>query len=261
MLLGIALAKSKIKLLDRAALAASSIRRFGANRWDREGDYECDDVDIGRFVELFPSKKIRDAAPPKTLRASRESATVIQLLRSAKKSPAKLDAYLGSHASRLLCKDLQYVLNVFLKNQENDIDLAFKIFELIRKESWYKPSESTYMRLVSFYCRADERKKPMRPILELLNTAQGEGVALSEAMLTEPMRCCILQADFDTCLQFYRLMRSSGCQVHRGLYTYLAKSFSRAGLKEKSFQIFADAPAEQAPSRLEKRERVFFVED
>ncbi|PKA52720.1 Pentatricopeptide repeat-containing protein [Apostasia shenzhenica] len=90
----------------------------------------------------------------------KEALFVIQGLKRFKENEEKLDKFTKLHVLRLLKMDKIAVLNELERQEE--VGLAFKMFNIIKKENWYKPDVYVYKDLVVALARRQKMEEAMR---------------------------------------------------------------------------------------------------
>ncbi|KAK8470690.1 hypothetical protein PHAVU_003G032700 [Phaseolus vulgaris] len=81
----------------------------------------------------------------------KEGLLVAKELKRLRSDPVRLDRYIRSSVSRLLKSDLVAVLAEF--QRQNQVFLCIKLYEIVRKEIWYRPDMFFYRDMVMMLAR------------------------------------------------------------------------------------------------------------
>ncbi|KAM0997120.1 hypothetical protein TB1_006440 [Malus domestica] len=90
----------------------------------------------------------------------KEGLMVAKELKRLRSQPLRLDHFIRSHVSRLLKSDLLTVLAEF--QRQDQVFLSIKIYDVVRKEIWYRPDMFFYRDMLMMLARnkkVDEAKK------------------------------------------------------------------------------------------------------
>ncbi|XP_015873659.3 pentatricopeptide repeat-containing protein At1g62350 [Ziziphus jujuba] len=90
----------------------------------------------------------------------KEGLIVAKELKRLRSNPLRLDRFIRSHVSRLLKSDLVAVLAEF--QRQDQVFLSMKIYDVVRKEIWYKPDMFFYRDMLMMLARnkkVDESKQ------------------------------------------------------------------------------------------------------
>ncbi|OAY37764.1 protein THYLAKOID ASSEMBLY 8-like, chloroplastic [Manihot esculenta] len=159
-------------------------------------------------------------------RLSTEAIQAIQSLKLAKSSTLRLEEVFNSKLSRLLKADLLDTLDV-LQNQ-NELDLALKVFEFVQKEVWYKPDISLYQSMIQML----GKNKLIEVAEEFFSKVEEEGLKPDTRTYTE-MIGAYLRADMiDKAMETYGNMKASGCTPDKLTFTILIRNLEDAGREE-----------------------------
>ncbi|XP_068638004.1 protein THYLAKOID ASSEMBLY 8-like, chloroplastic [Aristolochia californica] len=90
----------------------------------------------------------------------KEALFVILGLKRFKHDEEKLNKFVESHVLRLLKMDMIAVLNELERQEE--VILALKVFEVIKKENWYQPDVYLYKDLIVALARSKKMDEAMR---------------------------------------------------------------------------------------------------
>ncbi|CAA0309467.1 putative tetratricopeptide-like helical domain superfamily [Arabidopsis thaliana] len=91
---------------------------------------------------------------------SKEGLIAAKELKRLQTQLVRLDRFIGSHVSRLLKSDLVSVLAEF--QRQNQVFLCMKLYEVVRREIWYRPDMFFYRDMLMMLARnkkVDETKK------------------------------------------------------------------------------------------------------
>jgi len=91
---------------------------------------------------------------------SKEGLIAAKELKRLQTQSVRLDRFIGSHVSRLLKSDLVSVLAEF--QRQNQVFLCMKLYEVVRREIWYRPDMFFYRDMLMMLARnkkVDETKK------------------------------------------------------------------------------------------------------
>ncbi|XP_027937036.1 pentatricopeptide repeat-containing protein At1g62350 isoform X1 [Vigna unguiculata] len=81
----------------------------------------------------------------------KEGLLVAKELKRLRSDPVRLDRYIRSSVSRLLKSDLVAVLAEF--QRQNQVFLCIKLYEIVRKEIWYRPDMFFYRDMLMMLAR------------------------------------------------------------------------------------------------------------
>nr|XP_043634175.1 pentatricopeptide repeat-containing protein At1g62350 [Erigeron canadensis]XP_043634176.1 pentatricopeptide repeat-containing protein At1g62350 [Erigeron canadensis]XP_043634177.1 pentatricopeptide repeat-containing protein At1g62350 [Erigeron canadensis] len=81
----------------------------------------------------------------------KEGLIIAKQLKRLQSSPLRLDRYIDSHVSRLLKSDLVSVLFEF--QRQNLVFLSMKLYDVVRKEIWYRPDMFFYRDMLMMLAR------------------------------------------------------------------------------------------------------------
>ncbi|KDP43913.1 hypothetical protein JCGZ_20923 [Jatropha curcas] len=164
-------------------------------------------------------------------RLSTEAIQAIQSLKLAKSSNLRLEEVFKDKVSRLLKADLLDTLEV-LQNQ-NELDLAIKVFEFVRKEIWYKPDLSLYHSMIQML----GKNKLIEIAEEFFSKLEKEGLKPDTRAFTE-MIGAYLQVDMiEKAMETYNRMKASGCDPDKLTFAILIRNLDEAGREELAATI------------------------
>ncbi|KAJ8770950.1 hypothetical protein K2173_022122 [Erythroxylum novogranatense] len=153
---GFAMARFARALLIRKTLYSPTIPQIGL--WDGA---ISDTLKFGCVREVYglasgPSLSIWR----RKKEMSKEGLLAAKELRRLQSDPPRLDRFVKSHVSRLLKSDLVAVLFEF--QRQDQVFLCMKLYEIIRKEIWYRPDMFFYRDMLMMLARnrkVDETKR------------------------------------------------------------------------------------------------------
>ncbi|GLJ37268.1 hypothetical protein SUGI_0756030 [Cryptomeria japonica] len=168
--LSVVRAKSKSILLKYAYASISECRRYVViNRGLKCGENilgkpEVLGLEVSQSEECrwFSSSGIGNLSlwRGKKKIMSREGLLVVQELKRLKQDNERIQKFMKSHVSRLLKSDLLSVLAEF--QRQDEIFLALKIYNVVRKESWYKPDKPFYRDMLFTLARNKKGEEAMQ---------------------------------------------------------------------------------------------------
>lgn len=174
---------------------------------------------------------------------STEAIQAVQCLKLAK-SPSKLEQVFNTRLSRLLKLDLLDALTEL--QRQNELDLALKVFDYVRKESWYTPDLSLYYDMILLL----GKNKLIQKAEELFAELEKEGLQPDTRAYTELIGA-YFQADMvEKAMETYNLMKASGCAPDKLTLMIAVRNLEKAGREELSasvkrdFEEYVDDPEE-----------------
>ncbi|KAL5707861.1 hypothetical protein ACHQM5_018716 [Ranunculus cassubicifolius] len=81
----------------------------------------------------------------------KEGLVTVKEMKRLKSDPIRLDRFMRNHVSRLLRSDLVSVLAEF--QRQDQVSLSMKIYEVVRKEIWYRPDMFFYRDMLIMLAR------------------------------------------------------------------------------------------------------------
>ncbi|KAF5742753.1 pentatricopeptide repeat-containing protein [Tripterygium wilfordii] len=172
---------------------------------------------------------LRRAGARKPLWRSRVLTTeAIQAVQSLKlaRSSHKLEDVFNSRISRLLKADLLDTL-AELKRQ-NEVDLALKVFEYVRKEVWYEPDQSLYCNMIQML----GENKLIELAEELFSELEKEGLKPDTRAFTEMIGVYINLGMIEKAVERYGAMKMSGCVPDKLTFAILIRGLEKAGKED-----------------------------
>jgi len=153
---------------------------------------------------------------------SKEAMQVVFDLKRAKGDWQKEQKVLQTEASRLLKMDLLMTL-VELRRQD-ECALAIQIFEMVRKEPWYKPDQFLYREMMDTL----GRNQLIEEVERLYKDLQDEGLKPDAMILTELMGAYIRCDKVPRAFELYQEMKSSELQLEKVTYEILCRGLKKA---------------------------------
>ncbi|GLJ36821.1 hypothetical protein SUGI_0742840 [Cryptomeria japonica] len=172
-----------------------------------------------------------------------EAIQAIQALKRAHKriSPHHNEQQLVDHVcitkfSRLLKTDLLAVLAEL--QRQNEFELAIQVFDLVRKELWYKPDLYLYADMVLML----GKNKLIHQVELLFSQMKEEGLEPNTRVCTE-LLCAYTEAGMtEKAIEIYEMMKQhSGCKPNELTFTILVSSLEKVGEKDVANLIRRDA--------------------
>ncbi|KAL8253893.1 hypothetical protein R6Q59_032114 [Mikania micrantha] len=97
----------------------------------------------------------------------KEGLIIAKELKRLESSPARLDRFIKSHVSRLLKSDLVSILFEF--QRQDLVFLSMKLYEVVRKEIWYRPDMFFYRDMLMMLARNKKANEVNRVWQDLKN--------------------------------------------------------------------------------------------
>ncbi|KAF8388600.1 hypothetical protein HHK36_027277 [Tetracentron sinense] len=164
---------------------------------------------------------------------STEAIQAVQSLKLAK-STTKLEEVFTSKLSRLLKADLISALAEL--QRQNELELALKVFEFARKESWYQPDLSLYCDMIMML----GKNKLIEAAEELFFELKKEGLRPDTGAFTEMIGAFLQVGMVDKAMETYELMKESGCIPDKLTLTILIRNLEKAGEEERASAVKKD---------------------
>nr|GMC47016.1 pentatricopeptide repeat-containing protein At1g62350 [Ipomoea batatas] len=133
----------------------------------------------------------------------KEGLMVAKELKRLQSDPIRLERFMKSNVSRLLKSDLLAVLAEF--QRQDLIFLSMKVYEVVRKEIWYRPDMFFYRDMLLMLAknkRVDEAKKVWEDL-------KSEGVLFDQHTFGDLVRAFLDSGLCDEAMHIYDEMRSS----------------------------------------------------
>ncbi|GAB4859098.1 hypothetical protein Ancab_010563 [Ancistrocladus abbreviatus] len=169
-------------------------------------------------------------APRKPLWRSRvlstEAIQAVQSLKLAKSSSSKLEEVFSTRLSRLLKADLLDTLSEL--QRQNELDLALKVFEFLRNESWYTPDPSAYSDMILLLGKS----KLIHEAEALFTKLKEDGLQPDTRAYTELIGAYLQMNMLEKALETYESMKTSGCLPDKLTFMILIRNLEKAGQEE-----------------------------
>lgn len=152
-----------------------------------------------------------------------EAIQAVQALKRANKyGQDKLDHIYITRVSRLLKDDLLAALTEL--QRQNEYELAIKIFDLVRKEVWYKPDIYLYADMIMTMAR----NKLIDKAEELFSQLKEEGLDPDTRVCTELLGAYTHAGMIEKAMEVYEMMKmQSGCKPNELTFTILLNTLER----------------------------------
>ncbi|KAJ7558386.1 hypothetical protein O6H91_04G037000 [Diphasiastrum complanatum] len=165
---------------------------------------------------------------------SLEAQRATTALKGAKDRPRHVNAVLQNKVARLLKLDMLSVL--YLLQQQNETDLALKVFNLVRKETWYKPEMPFYRDMME----ALGKNGQFEEVEKLFQELKSEGLKLQMIVFIEIIQNCFLWRKFSLALDYLERMKHSDCPPNVQVYRTFINSLNKMGELDLSAQLEKD---------------------
>ncbi|XP_051146088.1 protein THYLAKOID ASSEMBLY 8-like, chloroplastic [Andrographis paniculata] len=162
---------------------------------------------------------------------STEAIQAVQSLKLAKDSSSKLDQVFCTKLSRLLKADLEDTLAEL--RRQNELDLALKVFNFVRKEPWYVPDLSLFNDMIMML----GKKKMIEKVEQLFIEMKSEGLDPDARTYTELIGAYFRADMVSKAMDTYELMKASAYVPDKLTLTILIRNLEKAGEEALSEQI------------------------
>ncbi|KAG6419881.1 hypothetical protein SASPL_116393 [Salvia splendens] len=154
---------------------------------------------------------------------SSEAIQAVQSLKLAQKSPSKLEHVLTTKLGRLLKADLEDALAEL--QRQNELDLALKVFDFVRKETWYVPDLSLYNNMILMV----GKRRMIESVEQLVVQLRSEGLQPDARTYTELMGAYLKVEMVSKAMETYDQMKASGYVPDKLTLTILIRNLEKAG--------------------------------
>ncbi|XP_057778074.1 protein THYLAKOID ASSEMBLY 8-like, chloroplastic [Salvia miltiorrhiza] len=154
---------------------------------------------------------------------SSEAIQAVQSLKLAQKSPSKLEQVFTTKLSRLLKADLEDTLAEL--QRQNELDLALKVFNFVRKETWYVPDLSLFNDMILMM----GKRKMIEMVEQLFLELRNEGLQPDARTYTELIGAYFKVGMVSKAMETYELMKASGYVPDKLTLTILIRNLEKAG--------------------------------
>lgn len=202
-------------------------------------------IHVGSFPLRRISCGLRNIGPRKPLWRSRflstEAIQAVQCLKLAK-SPSKLEHVFNTRLSRLLKADLLDTLTEL--QRQNELHLALKVFDFVKKEPWYTPDLSLYYDMILLL----GKNKLIQQAEELFAVLKKEGPQPDTRAYTELIGAYFQVDMVEKAMETYNEMKASGCAPDKLTLVIMVRNLEKAGREDlaasvkRDFEEFVDDP-------------------
>ncbi|KAK6116750.1 hypothetical protein DH2020_049483 [Rehmannia glutinosa] len=161
---------------------------------------------------------------------STEAIQAVQSLKLAQNSSSKLEQVFSSKINRLLKADLLDTLAEL--QRQNELDLALKVFNFVRKELWYVPDLSLFNDMMVML----GKNKMIEMVEQLFLELRNEGLQPDARTYTELIGAYFKVEMVKKAMETYELMKASGYVPDKLTLTILIRNLEKAGEEALSNQ-------------------------
>ncbi|KAH6768210.1 hypothetical protein C2S51_013546 [Perilla frutescens var. frutescens] len=154
---------------------------------------------------------------------STEAIQAVQSLKLAQNSPSRLEQVFSRKLSRLLKVDLEDTLTEL--QRQNELELALKVFNFVRKETWYVPDLSLFNDMIVML----GKHKMIEMVEQLFLELRNEGLEPDSRTYTELIGAYFKVKLVNKAMETYELMKASGCVPDQLTLTILIRNLEKAG--------------------------------
>ncbi|KAK6118626.1 hypothetical protein DH2020_047618 [Rehmannia glutinosa] len=162
---------------------------------------------------------------------STEAIQAVQSLKLAQNSSSKLEQVFSSKINRLLKADLLDTLAEL--QRQNELDLALKVFNFVRKELWYVPDLSLFNDMMVML----GKNKMIEMVEQLFLELRNEGLQPDARTYTELIGAYFKVEMVKKAMETYELMKASGYVPDKLTLTILIRNLEKAGEEALSKSI------------------------
>ncbi|KAK4566523.1 hypothetical protein RGQ29_002690 [Quercus rubra] len=162
---------------------------------------------------------------------SSETIQVVHSLKLAKSSTSRLEQVFSGRLSRLLKADLLDTLAEL--HRQNELDLALKVFQFVRKEEWYQPDLPLYCDMILLL----GKNKLIDMAEEFFSELKKEGLQPNTRAFAEMIGAYIRVDMIEKAMETYELMKASGCAPDRLTFMILIRNLEKAGKEELAAMV------------------------
>eukprot|EP00249_Psilotum_nudum_P017429 c26320_g2_i1 orf=597-1403(+) len=156
----------------------------------------------------------------------KEAVLTVQELRRHKLDGRKIDELMRTKVARLLKMELLQVLSEL--QRQDEVDLAFKIFNAVRNEVWYKPDEYLYKDMLNIL----GRNKRVEECQVLFEDLKREGLKPNSLLCTELMSAYMEVGMVPEAMEVYQEIKQSGAPLEVSTFRVLMRGLKKLGKKE-----------------------------
>lgn len=193
---------------------------------------------------LNMGRAMSDGRPRGSLWRSRktigkEALFVIQEIKRIKNDPTRLGSFMKNHVSRLLKSDLIAVLTEL--ERQGEVLLTLKMFEVVKKEDWYKPDMYLFKDMIVMLAR----NKKMEEAIQAWKDMRNEGLEPDIQTYTEVIRGFLQYGSPMDAMNIYEEMKQSPSPPEELPFRVLLKGLFphpllRNRVKQEFMEIFPD---------------------
>ncbi|KAL8487350.1 hypothetical protein ACS0TY_023866 [Phlomoides rotata] len=154
---------------------------------------------------------------------STEAIQAVHSLKLAHNSSSKLEQVFSSKIARLLKADLLDALAEL--QRQNELDLALKVFNAVRKEVWYLPDLSLFNNMIMLL----GKHKKIEMIEQVLVELKNEGLEPDARTYTEVIGAYFKVEMVKKAMETYQVMKASGLVPDKLTLTILIRNLENAG--------------------------------
>ncbi|RDX95982.1 Pentatricopeptide repeat-containing protein, partial [Mucuna pruriens] len=133
----------------------------------------------------------------------KEGLTVAKELKRLRSDPLRLDRFIRSGVSRLLKSDLVAVLAEF--QRQNQVFLSMKLYDIVRKEIWYRPDMFFYRDMLMMLAR----NRSVEEVKRVWDDLKVEGVLFDQHTFGDIIRAFLDNGLPSEAMDIYEEMKQS----------------------------------------------------
>lgn len=168
---------------------------------------------------------------------SNESLQAVQELKRAKGNHASVLTVLNTKISRLLKPDLVAVLGEL--QRQDECELALQIFDVVRKEIWYKPDVVLYVDMINTL----GRNNLIEDVEKLTIFSREEGIQPDSRFYTAVIGANLRSGKIPKAMEVYDEMKKNGCFPSELTYGILLKGLHDSGEVDLAIALEAEYEA------------------
>lgn len=188
----------------------------------------------------------------------REAVEAAQELVWAKNDKKRVERVINDKIVRLVKVDMEGVMDVLVRGGEGEA--AVKVFEIIRKEPWYKPDSSVYGKLI--YCLGKGQKQSLA--VRLLREMKDQNCDADETIYASIISSYCEENMYKEGLTLLREMQSLGMRPYDSTFRLIIGACKRVGedeegeiLEEEREKLANSTKEESEPLKSERISRRF----
>ncbi|PKU76528.1 protein THYLAKOID ASSEMBLY 8, chloroplastic-like [Dendrobium catenatum] len=171
---------------------------------------------------------------------STEAILTVQALKRARNDEAAVERIVSTSVARLIRADLLAALTEL--QRQDQWQLALKLFEVARRENWYRTDCALYADMVSSLTRSKRDSEIDILMVELMEELQMGGGALS-GDLRGPARlvkALVAAGKGKAVKDVYEMMKRGGCEPNEYLFKFMIKGLRGLGEEDAACEIEKD---------------------